>query len=60
MAEEEHPPVEVDQGAFNGNFEKWFAKDEPKHRIQLDPEIDIRGPNSRERKKRDLSKPQPP
>ena len=57
MAEEEHPSVEVNQGAFNGNFEKWFAKDEPKRRIQLDPEMDIRGPNSRERKKRDLSKP---
>lgn len=38
---------------FNGNFEKWFAKDEPKHRIRLDPTLDIRAgrPDSGKRKK---------
>lgn len=40
---------------FNGNYEKWFAKDEPKHKVKLEPEMDVRA-GSNELRRREIKK----
>lgn len=43
-------------GGFNGNFERWFAKEETRPKIKLD-EFDPHFVIPKDEKKRDLSKP---
>jgi hypothetical protein len=52
--------VQEESGGFNGNFERWFAKEEARPKIKLetmDPSFQV--PKD-EPQKRDLSKPKKP
>ena len=52
-----NPATEQVVGGFNGNFERWFAKEEKRPRIKLDPVFDMKDFRPPSKDKRDLSKP---